>query len=90
MDGTAMSPSEAYVIMYTLKDSYSLCGLLNDSPIWEHRTFHVLAALYGIVSVVTMVTHEARTVSTDGLRPAFFITNGIVYAIQDTETSKTN
>ncbi|KAI3719761.1 hypothetical protein L6452_20665 [Arctium lappa] len=157
MDGAAMGPSEASVMMYTLKDSYSLWNLLNDSPIWQDRIFHVLAALYGIVAVVAMVQliriqqrvpeygwttqkvfhflnflvngarciifvfrrdiqqltpeisqhmlldlpslaffttyallvlfwaeiyYQARTISTDGLRPAFFIINGIVYAIQ--------
>ncbi|XP_024988387.1 tobamovirus multiplication protein 3-like [Cynara cardunculus var. scolymus] len=157
MGGAAMGPSEASVMMYTLKDSYSLWDVLNDSPIWQDRIFHVLAALYGIVAVVAMVQliriqqrvpeygwttqkvfhflnflvngarciifvfrrdiqqltpeiarhmlldlpslaffttyvllvlfwaeiyYQARTVSTDGLRPAFFIINGVVYAIQ--------
>ncbi|KVH97560.1 protein of unknown function DUF1084 [Cynara cardunculus var. scolymus] len=132
MGGAAMGPSEASVMMYTLKDSYSLWDVLNDSPIWQDRIFHVLAALYGIVAVVAMVQliriqqrvpeygwttqkvfhflnfliarhmlldlpslaffttyvllvlfwaeiyYQARTVSTDGLRPAFFIINGVV------------
>lgn len=159
MAGVAMSPSdsEASVIMYTLKDSYTLWDVLNDSPVWQDRNFHVLAALYGIVAVFALVQliriqqrvpeygwttqkvfhflnfivngarclifvyrrdiqqltpeisqhmlldlpslvffttyallvlfwaeiyYQARAVSTDGLRPAFFAINGIVYTIQ--------
>ncbi|KAJ9563563.1 hypothetical protein OSB04_008723 [Centaurea solstitialis] len=152
-----MDPSEASIAMYSLKESYSVWDVLNDSPIWQDRIFHLLAALYGLVALVAMVQliriqqrvpeygwttqkvfhflnflvngarciifiyrrdvqqltpeiarhmlldlpslaffttyallvlfwaeiyYQARTVSTDGLRPAFFIINGIVYAIQ--------
>lgn len=29
---------------------------VNDSPMWQDRIFHVLAVLYGIVSVVALVS----------------------------------
>ncbi|KAI3731714.1 hypothetical protein L1987_62903 [Smallanthus sonchifolius] len=152
-----MSPSEDSVTIYTLKDSYTLWDLLNNSTVWQDRIFHLLAALYGVVAVVALVQliriqqrvpeygwttqkvfhflnilvngarclifvfrrdieqltpeiarhmlldlpslvffttyallvlfwaeiyYQARTVSTDGLRPGFFAINGIVYAIQ--------
>ncbi|CAI9262681.1 unnamed protein product [Lactuca saligna] len=157
MEGASMGPSEASVAMYNLKDAYSFWDVLNNSPVWQDRIFHALAALYGIVSIVALVQliriqqrvpeygwttqkvfhflnflvngarclififrhdiqeltpeiyqhmlldlpslaffttyallilfwaeiyYQARAVSTDGLRPAFFTINGIVYAIQ--------
>lgn len=151
-------PSEASVTrIYTLKDSYNLWDVLNDSPIWQDRIFHILSALYAIVSLAAIVQliriqcrvpeygwttqkvfhllnflvngarclifvfrrdiqqltpeigqhmlldlpslaffttyallvlfwaeiyYQARTISTDGLRPAFFAINGIVYTVQ--------
>ncbi|KAL8229872.1 hypothetical protein R6Q57_014772 [Mikania cordata] len=50
-----MGPSEASVTMYTLKDSYNLWDLLNQSPVWQDRIFHVLAGLYGVVAGVALV-----------------------------------
>ncbi|KAL8255403.1 hypothetical protein R6Q59_033624 [Mikania micrantha] len=41
--------------MYTLKDSYNLWDLLNQSPVWQDRIFHVLAGLYGVVAGVALV-----------------------------------
>nr|XP_043624806.1 tobamovirus multiplication protein 3-like [Erigeron canadensis] len=159
MGRVAMGPSESSVtmMMYTLKDSYTLWDYINDSPVWQDRIFHTLAALYGVVSLVALVQliriqqrvpeygwttqkvfhflnflvngarclifvfrrdiqgltpeisqhmlldlpslvffttyallvlfwaeiyYQARNVSTDGLRPAFFAINGIVYSIQ--------
>lgn len=52
-----MGPSEdSSIMMYTLKDPYTLWDLLNDSPVWQDRIFHFLAALYGIVSLVAIVS----------------------------------
>ncbi|KAI7739844.1 hypothetical protein M8C21_029954 [Ambrosia artemisiifolia] len=159
MSGTQMAPSESAssVGMYTLKDPYTLWDLLNHSPVWQDRIFHLLAALYGVVSLAALVQliriqqrvpeygwttqkvfhflnflvngarclifiyrrdveqltpeiarhmlldlpslvffttyallvlfwaeiyYQARAVSTDGLRPGFFVINGIVYAVQ--------
>jgi len=28
---------------------------VNNSPVWQDRTFHALAALYGVVAVVALV-----------------------------------
>ncbi|KAI3711118.1 hypothetical protein L2E82_14132 [Cichorium intybus] len=157
MDGASMGPSEASVVMYTLKDAYSIWDVINNSPVWQDRIFYALAALYGIVAIVALVQliriqqrvpeygwttqkvfhflnflvngarcvififrrdlqqltpeiagevlldlpslaffttysllilfwaeiyYQARTQSTDGLRPAFFIINGTIYVIQ--------
>lgn len=43
-------------VMYTLKDAYSWWDELNDSPIWQDLIFHVLAALYGVVTLVALVS----------------------------------
>ncbi|XP_071705808.1 tobamovirus multiplication protein 3-like [Rutidosis leptorrhynchoides] len=150
--------TEAYVTpIYTLKDANNIWDVLNDSPVWQDRIFHILAALYGIVSLAALVQliriqcrvpeygwttqkvfhflnflvngarclififrrdiqqltpeiaqhmlldlpslaffttyallvlfwaeiyYQARNVSTDFLRPAFMVINGIVYAVQ--------
>ncbi|XP_039830538.1 tobamovirus multiplication protein 3-like isoform X1 [Panicum virgatum] len=130
---------------------------VNNSPVWQDRTFHALAALYGVVAVVALVQliriecrvpefgwttqkvfhflnfivnsvrstvfvlrrnvqlvhpeifqhvlidlpglaffttyallvlfwaeiyYQARAMSTDGLRPAFYTINGVIYTIQ--------
>ncbi|XP_074275347.1 protein TOM THREE HOMOLOG 1-like [Silene latifolia] len=40
---------------YVLKDGSSWWNEVNESPIWQDRIFHVLALLYGIVSIVALV-----------------------------------
>ncbi|KAK1412119.1 hypothetical protein QVD17_33113 [Tagetes erecta] len=55
MNDADITPSVASVMIYTLKDSYTLWDLLNNSPLWQDRIFHLLAALYGFVAVVALV-----------------------------------
>ncbi|KAK9074420.1 hypothetical protein SSX86_007018 [Deinandra increscens subsp. villosa] len=55
MSAADLDPAEGSVMMYALKDSYNLWDLLNQSPVWQDRIFHVLAGLYGVVSVVALV-----------------------------------
>lgn len=43
------------VIMYKLKDASNWWRHINDSPLWQDRIFHTLAALYGLVAVVALV-----------------------------------
>ncbi|XP_022776611.1 protein TOM THREE HOMOLOG 1 [Durio zibethinus] len=43
------------VIAYKLKDAYNWWRDINDSPLWQDRIFHILAALYGIVAAVAVV-----------------------------------
>ncbi|KAH9615524.1 hypothetical protein KSS87_019243 [Heliosperma pusillum] len=40
---------------YVLKDGSSWWNDVNESPIWQDRIFHLLALLYGIVSIVALV-----------------------------------
>ncbi|CAH1431146.1 unnamed protein product [Lactuca virosa] len=157
MGRALLGSSNETSVMYILKDAYSWWDELNNSPIWQDLIFHVLAALYGVVTLVALVQliriqlrvpeygwttqkvfhflnvlvngvrcliflfhrdvlqlkpeivqhilldvpslaffttyallvlfwaeiyYQARAVSTDGLRPTFFIINGIIYAIQ--------
>lgn len=42
-------------VAHSLKDAMSWWDQINESPTWQDRTFHVLAALYGIVAVVALV-----------------------------------
>lgn len=56
MEGASMGPSEASVAMYNLKDAYSFWDVLNNSPVWQDRIFHALAALYGIVSIAMLLS----------------------------------
>ncbi|XVE74507.1 hypothetical protein DITRI_Ditri12bG0022600 [Diplodiscus trichospermus] len=43
------------VIAYELKDASSWWRDINDSPLWQDRIFHILAALYGLVAAVAFV-----------------------------------
>lgn len=43
------------VAAFNLKDAYTWWQYINESPLWQDRIFHVLAALYGIVAVVALV-----------------------------------
>ncbi|XWS69516.1 hypothetical protein CRYUN_Cryun04dG0185300 [Craigia yunnanensis] len=145
------------VIAYKLNYASNWWRDINDSPLWQDRIFHILAALYGIIAAVALVQliriqlrvpeygwttqkvfhflnflvngvralvfvfrrnvqtlhpeivqhilldmpslaffttyalvvlfwaeiyYQARTVSTDGLRPSFLTINAVVYSIQ--------
>jgi hypothetical protein len=41
--------------MLNLKEASNWWSDVNESPIWQDRIFHVLAVLYGIVSLVAVV-----------------------------------
>jgi hypothetical protein len=43
------------VIAFELKEASSWWQDINESPVWQDRTFHVLAALYGLVAAVALV-----------------------------------
>ncbi|KAJ0094180.1 hypothetical protein Patl1_15800 [Pistacia atlantica] len=43
------------VIAHTLKDASNWWEDVNESPLWQDRIFHVLAALYGLVAAVALV-----------------------------------
>ncbi|KAK6252078.1 hypothetical protein QUC31_013798 [Theobroma cacao] len=43
------------VIAYKLKDASDWWRDVNDSPLWQDRIFHILAALYGLVAAVALV-----------------------------------
>ncbi|KAK4261647.1 hypothetical protein QN277_004612 [Acacia crassicarpa] len=159
-NGVPVSPSSAVglaVAAIELTESSTWWHDINESPLWQDRVFHVLAALYGIVAVVALVQlvriqlrvpeygwttqkvfhflnflvngvrcfvfvfrrdveklnpeivqhiildmpslaffttyallvlfwaeiyYQARAVSTDRLRPSFYVINAVVYAIQ--------
>lgn len=49
------SSSSSAVEMLNLKEASNWWSDVNESPIWQDRIFHVLAVLYGIVSVVAVV-----------------------------------
>ncbi|KAK8547122.1 hypothetical protein V6N13_099864 [Hibiscus sabdariffa] len=46
---------DAAAIAIELKNASSWWRGINDSPIWQDRIFHILAALYGLVSAVALV-----------------------------------
>lgn len=52
-----VGPTEALaaVALYNLKDASSWWQHINESPLWQDRIFHLLAALYGIVAAVALV-----------------------------------
>lgn len=43
------------VTAFELMDSSNWWHDINESPLWQDRIFHVLAALYGIVAIVALV-----------------------------------
>ncbi|KAJ9554219.1 hypothetical protein OSB04_018264 [Centaurea solstitialis] len=47
--------SDDEVVMYVLKDAYSWWDEFNHSDVFQDWTFHALAALYGIVTLVALV-----------------------------------
>ncbi|GMJ04547.1 tobamovirus multiplication protein 3 [Hibiscus trionum] len=46
---------DAAAIAIKLKNASNSWRGINDSPLWQDRIFHILAALYGLVSVVALV-----------------------------------
>lgn len=49
------SSSSSAVEALNLKEASSWWSDVNESPIWQDRIFHLLALLYGIVSIVAVV-----------------------------------
>lgn len=43
------------VVAYALTEASNWWDQINESPAWQDRIFHVLAALYGVVAVVALV-----------------------------------
>ncbi|KAM7271804.1 hypothetical protein ACFE04_031018 [Oxalis oulophora] len=43
------------VIAHNLKEAYNWWDEINESRVWQDRTYHVLAALYGLVAVIALV-----------------------------------
>lgn len=54
---TAVDPSTAaaVVVAYRLHEAIYWWEEVNESTVWQDRTFHVLAILYGVVSIVALV-----------------------------------
>lgn len=50
-----MSSSAAAIVAFNLKEATNWWSDVNESPVWQDRIFHVLAVLYGIVSVIAVV-----------------------------------
>lgn len=44
-----------FVAAYVLRDAYSWWDDINESRLWQDRIFHILAILYGIVSLVALI-----------------------------------
>ncbi|EYU35533.1 hypothetical protein MIMGU_mgv1a0177172mg, partial [Erythranthe guttata] len=53
-EGVGPSVEAAAVVALRLKAATSWWDVVNESPAWQDRIFHVLAALYGIVAVVAL------------------------------------
>ncbi|KAG5531803.1 hypothetical protein RHGRI_026427 [Rhododendron griersonianum] len=43
------------VVAYALTEASNWWDQINESPAWQDRIFHVLAALYGVVAVVALI-----------------------------------
>lgn len=50
-----MLGSPVVAVALGLKDAMSWWDQINESTVWQDRTFHFLAALYGIVAAVALV-----------------------------------
>ncbi|CAL9214989.1 unnamed protein product [Arabidopsis halleri] len=50
-----MSSSAAAIVAFNLKEATNWWSDVNESPVWQDRIFHVLAVLYGIVSVIAVI-----------------------------------
>ncbi|KAE9445488.1 hypothetical protein C3L33_22614, partial [Rhododendron williamsianum] len=55
------------VVAYALTEASNWWDQINESPAWQDRIFHVLAALYGVVAVVALVAPcpSRGTIGTD-------------------------
>ncbi|KAL2541330.1 Tobamovirus multiplication protein 3 [Abeliophyllum distichum] len=53
--GAEVVGTSAATVMLRLKDATSWWDVMNESPVWQDRIFHILAALFGIVAVVALV-----------------------------------
>jgi len=47
--------SSSAIVAFNLKEGKNWWWDVNESPVWQDRIFHVLAVLYGIVSVIAVV-----------------------------------
>jgi hypothetical protein len=52
--GLEMMSSSA-IVAFNLKEGKNWWWDVNESPVWQDRIFHVLAVLYGIVSVIAVI-----------------------------------
>ncbi|KAL6579496.1 Tobamovirus multiplication protein 3 [Orobanche minor] len=56
MEAEVVGPSAAAaVVALRLKEATSWWDVVNESPVWQDRVFHVLATLYGIVAAVALI-----------------------------------
>ncbi|CAA3016470.1 tobamovirus multiplication 3 [Olea europaea subsp. europaea] len=53
--GAEMVRTSAATVMLSLKDATSWWDVMNESPVWQDRIFHVLACLCGIVAAFALV-----------------------------------
>ncbi|XP_010496200.1 PREDICTED: protein TOM THREE HOMOLOG 1-like [Camelina sativa] len=53
--GILSSSSAAAIVALNLKEATNWWSDVNESPVWQDRIFHILAVLYGIVSVIVVV-----------------------------------
>jgi hypothetical protein len=53
--GSSGAEMAGTVISFKLKEASSWWHDINESPFWQDRIFHVLAALYGLVAAVAFV-----------------------------------
>ncbi|GFP93993.1 tobamovirus multiplication protein 3 [Phtheirospermum japonicum] len=53
--GPSAASAVAAVVALRLKDATSWWDVVNESPVWQDRIFHILAALYGIVAAVALI-----------------------------------
>ncbi|KAL1203635.1 Tobamovirus multiplication protein 3 [Cardamine amara subsp. amara] len=49
------SSSAAAIVALNLKEATNWWSDVNESPVWQDRIFHILAVLYGIVSVIAVI-----------------------------------
>ncbi|XP_010476507.1 PREDICTED: protein TOM THREE HOMOLOG 1 [Camelina sativa] len=49
------SSAAAAIVALNLKEAKNWWSDVNESPMWQDRIFHILAVLYGIVSVIAVV-----------------------------------
>ncbi|XP_065631958.1 tobamovirus multiplication protein 3-like isoform X2 [Quercus suber] len=49
------APTAVMVAAYELKNASNWWDQIDESPLWQDRLYHILAALFGIVSIVALV-----------------------------------